>query len=260
MKAEQHKYLIDWYHQYVKNFVVDGVLPEMIALKYQHSQEVAKVARTIAEKEKFADGDILLAEIIGLYHDIGRYPQYKNFHTFQDHRSVNHGECGANVMRETNCLQQLDNDEQQIAIVAVQYHNARVIPNYLPPRQKTLLNLVRDSDKIDIYRVHHQNYTEKIYQRHPEIFHEVHDDLPVSAAVLKLAQQHQPIHYAQVRSMADFLVITLQWFYDFNFRASYQILRERKALDMLISIIHPTPALVQLYATTRAHIDEQCAD
>ena len=69
--------LRDWFTAYAKRFAdADGTLHPMQQLKLAHSLRVAKNARLIAEGLAWAAPQVALAEIIGLLHDTGRFPQF----------------------------------------------------------------------------------------------------------------------------------------------------------------------------------------
>ena len=79
------------FKEYVSNYDInDG----KIALKYNHILRVAEIAKKIATDLELSEEDILLAELIGIFHDIGRFEQVKRFNTFVDRDSINHGEYG----------------------------------------------------------------------------------------------------------------------------------------------------------------------
>ena len=51
-----------------------------------------------------SEEDILLAELIGLLHDIGRFEQIKNYHTFLDKESIDHAEYGNKILFEDDLI------------------------------------------------------------------------------------------------------------------------------------------------------------
>lgn len=55
---------------------------ERVALKIVHSQKVAEISKQLAIHRNCSAMDVDLAEVTGLYHDIGRFEQLKQYHTF----------------------------------------------------------------------------------------------------------------------------------------------------------------------------------
>ena len=70
------------YDEYVATFEINGVLDAMSQLKVEHSKRVAENARLIAGYNGFSKSMVVLAEVCGLLHDIGRYRQLKKYGTF----------------------------------------------------------------------------------------------------------------------------------------------------------------------------------
>ncbi len=58
--------------------------------------------------------DLYLAEVMALFHDIGRFEQYACYHTFADRHSVNHTELGVEVLQRENLLDLLDATAQDV--------------------------------------------------------------------------------------------------------------------------------------------------
>ena len=66
-----------------------------VVLKYEHSMRVSRIIEDIARGISLSDGDVNLAWCIGVLHDIGRFEQLREYHTFIDYRSVDHAKYGA---------------------------------------------------------------------------------------------------------------------------------------------------------------------
>ncbi len=87
------------FSEYVRSFYSSDLKEqENIALKEEHTFLVCKTIRSLAERLSLGPGKVLIAETIGLFHDIGRFPQYARYKTFRDGISVNHGKLGAEIL------------------------------------------------------------------------------------------------------------------------------------------------------------------
>ena len=63
--------------------------------KQEHSLRVMEISKQIAKGLNLSQEEIDLATLIGLLHDIARFEQYTQYHTFKDMLSVDHGDLGA---------------------------------------------------------------------------------------------------------------------------------------------------------------------
>ena len=70
-----------------------------IKRKKFHSLRVKDISRVIAESLNLNKEYVDVATLIGLLHDIGRFEQEKQFHTFNDLNSFDHGNFGADILK-----------------------------------------------------------------------------------------------------------------------------------------------------------------
>ena len=68
--------------------------------KQKHSIRVMELSKKIAEGLKLSEEQIELATLIGLLHDIARFEQYKQYHTFKDAESIDHGDLGVEILNK----------------------------------------------------------------------------------------------------------------------------------------------------------------
>ena len=66
--------------------------------------------------------------------------------------SVDHGELGEQILRENRVLEKLARDQQELVFKAVRYHNRKELPSVEDEAFIFFTNLLRDADKLDIYR------------------------------------------------------------------------------------------------------------
>ena len=140
-----------FFDEYVKPY--DPTDPK-IALKIEHTGYVVQAADQIAKSLELNDQQKQLAHVAALYHDIGRFEQVRRYHTFFDSQSVDHAALGASILKEEKILaDDFSLDQQTQIIEAVRVHSMLAIPDQHVGWQRTLDQIVRDADKIDIFRV-----------------------------------------------------------------------------------------------------------
>lgn len=129
----------------------------MIFQKAAHSYRVAAIAERIARslgQEELVD----FAWLLGLLHDIGRFEQARKYRTFVDSESVDHAELGADILFKEGLINRfpaepLPEGWQNIAEIAIRQHNKLTLPEDLDENTRTLSDILRDADKVDIFRV-----------------------------------------------------------------------------------------------------------
>ena len=99
-----------------------------------------------------------LAWFLGLLHDIGRFEQVRRYGTFIDSVSVDHAEFGADLLFQENLIsrftsQALPEEWLQLLETAIRLHNKLTLPEDLDERTRCFCDIIRDADKVDIFRV-----------------------------------------------------------------------------------------------------------
>ena len=90
-----------WMDAYMKRFVTDDEeVMQGIRIKMIHTGYVTAIARELAQELALCQHDVQLAEIMGLFHDVGRFRQYSIYKTFNDAQSEDHADLGLKVLAE----------------------------------------------------------------------------------------------------------------------------------------------------------------
>lgn len=127
-----------------------------IRLKIVHTWKVVAAADAIAQDLGLNEQQKREVHLAALYHDIGRFEQVRRFHTFTDSRSIPHAGLSVQVLSEGDFLSALDPSAKERVLAAIEVHSDFAIPGSHQGWQRTLDQIVRDADKIDIFRVAHQ--------------------------------------------------------------------------------------------------------
>ena len=227
------------YTSYVESFRnADGVLPEMIGLKLRHTRGVVDNAALIAEGEGWSSEDAFMGRAGALLHDTGRYSQWQEFGTFQDSKSVDHAQRGVEVITREGWLSGLTAAERKMVLAAVAVHNRKELPDGLDAKTAAQAHLVRDADKLDILRVFETAVADGMLNRNPEMAWELRMDGPPSPDVLQAVAAGVSIDYAQVKSLADFILIQVGWLpCGFHYNTALRLAAERKALEFRESFL-----------------------
>ncbi|MBQ7141046.1 MAG: HD domain-containing protein [Bacilli bacterium] len=210
------------FNEYVNTFDMNN---DKIKLKHIHTFEVVNKSEMLAKKLKLNDEDIFLAKLIGLLHDIGRFEQVTKYDSFKD-IDMDHADFGVKLLFEENMIRKFISDEKYDDIIynAVKYHNKFEIPNNLDEKTELFCKIIRDADKIDIYRVRTEEYENLFYDE-------------VSDYVLTEFNNNEPVKHKYVKNKTDSLIVIFAFFYDVNFKESFEILKETKIFDNFVNSI-----------------------
>lgn len=223
----------EWFVNYADSFnSLNGKGWKNIELKRVHTYEVCRNALHIAE-DVLGGTDIILAEAAALFHDIGRFQQYALFKTFDDRISVNHGKLGAEILDREKLLIDLSPGEREIILQSVRFHNAFSVPELKNPLAIQILKLIRDADKLDIWRVFIEYFQTRKEERASAVGVGLPDLPGYRADVLAGLSSETIVPFGKARTLNDYKLVQLSWIYDLHFKTSFRLLVERNIIDRL---------------------------
>lgn len=141
-------------------------------LKVRHTYKVADISEQIAIDLKLSLQDVDLAWLIGLLHDIARFEQNKRYGTFNDLVSVDHAELGGDILFKEGKIRDFIDTQIYDDVIekAIRFHNKYRVDSSLDDRTKMFCNIIRDADKLDIFRVNLESSKEDVYEVREEDF------------------------------------------------------------------------------------------
>ncbi|MFA5181941.1 MAG: HD domain-containing protein [Syntrophales bacterium] len=224
--------LRSWFSQYTNRYSsLHTTYKEAYKLKIRHSAKVSLICADIGRSLNLNNGDIALAETIGLFHDIGRFEQFSRYHTFLDKKSENHAELGVKVLKEGQILNHLDGNLQEIIEKAISYHNRLQIPAEESPRIVLFSKLIRDADKLDIFDLVSTYYNGN--GRSAVIELDLPDEPEYSTGMLSDLSKNKLVDIKKMRTLNDFKLLQLGWIYDLNFPITVKRIKERQYLEAI---------------------------
>ncbi len=236
MKQYQLKNLKIWFNDYVAGFYGDDeYINANIKLKEDHSRRVCDEMMYLANELDFGPNQKRIAETIALLHDIGRFKQFKKYHTYNDIRSANHAKLGLEILNENKILHDIEESEKQLIEKAIEYHSQKELPANINGELLLFSKLIRDADKIDIYFVVTDYYEQ--YRQDPDSF-KLEVELPnepwYSTHVVEAIMQQQSIDNRELKTWNDMKLLQLGWVYDVNFPQTLQRIKQRNFLNLIL--------------------------
>jgi hypothetical protein len=240
-------FLNKWFSDYCKSFYsLDIEDQKNISLKERHTFKVCENTTAISERLSLNEDQMRLAGTVALFHDIGRFPQYARYKTFRDSISVNHGLLGAETLQEHGTLQSLSPDEQEVVIQAVRFHNAFSVPKNERDDIIFFIKLIRDADKLDIWRVFLEHYEGPEESKASAVGLGLPEMPGYSEDVLAGLYKKKIVSLSTIRTLNDFKLLQLSWIFDLNFTPSFFLLSERRYIDRLTSHLPQTEVIHRL--------------
>lgn len=226
-------------------------------IKKNHSLRVAELCYFLADKLQLDEDERYLAYFVGLFHDIGRFKQLLEYNTFNDSISVDHAEYSVEVLKDGNFRTKLTERQFEVALLTINWHNKRELPKNLTEDERTIAQLLRDADKLDILKVLTDYYTKpKVVPNHTLTW-EMPKGVTVSPAVSKQILSGKLVAKDKVQNEMDIKVMQLSWVYDINFKPSFELIMEKRFLEKIYNSLPKNDGVINIYRKVKVYAENK---
>ena len=270
------KNVINAFAEYVRNYDPSD---EKIKLKIDHTYRVAGMCQRIAESLGLSEPDVDIAWLLGMLHDIGRFEQIRRFGTFNDAQSVDHAEFGADLLFKEGLIRKFaegyyeecelarSGDEEAEQIIknnehhnkdtgllemAIRQHNKYRVKEDLTERQRMFCDILRDADKVDIFKVNADIPMEIIY----DVTTEELKNGVITKEVLESFYKKETVLKSVRRSAVDHIVGHISLLFELVYKESYRQAKEQGYVYKLLDFKSDVPEVNAEFDDMRKYVDE----
>lgn len=274
--AINRKNVINAFAEYVRNYDPSD---EKIKLKIDHTYRVAGLCQRIAESLGLSEPDVDIAWLLGMLHDIGRFEQIRRFGTFNDAQSVDHAEFGADLLFKEGLIRKFaegyyeecelarsGNEEAEQIIknnehhnkdtglleMAIRQHNKYRVKEDLTERQRMFCDILRDADKVDIFKVDADIPMEIIY----DVTTEELKSGVISKEVLESFYKRETVLKSVRKSAVDHIVGHISLLFELVYKESYRQAKEQGYVYKLLDFKSDVPEVNAEFDDMRKYVDE----
>ncbi len=225
-------------------------------LKEEHTHRVCDNVLRISHNENIPSEMTEIAWLSGLFHDLGRFPQYRQYRTFKDSVSVNHGLLSAQIIDDSDIVNDLTDTQKQVLCDALRFHNAYQIPPEIGSADGLFcLKVLRDADKLDIWKVFIDYYANGKSERPSAMGLGLPDGPTYTKALVNEILQGKILKLSDIKTLNDFKLLQLSWLFDLNFRESFRIFFERGYLQVMRDSLPQTGDIFGLFDFLEAYLN-----
>lgn len=261
--------------KYVDKYDVED---EKILLKIKHTYRVAQICEKIARGLGLSDYDVDLAWLIGMLHDIGRFEQLRQYGTFVDADSIDHAHFAVKLLFDDGLIREyvegasagndaiatehytVCRDAQRgdmysgdlyLINRAIWNHSAYRIEEGLDERILLFSKIIRDADKVDIFKVAYDTPLETLFGFSREDIQQA----TVSPEVMQAYREEHAILRGLKKTPVDFLTGHIALAFELEFAASRQVMQEQGYLQKLLSFQSDNPITRQQFDEMRKRME-----
>lgn len=257
-----------------------------IKLKIDHTYRVADLCEQIAQSLELSAAEVDLAWLSGMLHDVGRFEQLRRYNTFSDAQSIDHARFAVELLydegliadyvpeisttelvadartwrsmggaNESPTAQSEDmplSDILQTLRIAIGEHSAYRIQKGLDERTRMFCQILRDADKVDIFRVICDTPMEEVYGFQTK-------DILRSAITPEVMQAFYE-HHAVLRKLkkcpADYIVAHGSLTFELVYPESLRIAKEQGYLKQMMSFQSENPDTAEIFEDLRKDLND----
>lgn len=244
-----------WFEEYTNSFRgLNHQLDDAVTLKYEHTKRVCAEMEALVATVDCTGEFKTLSHLAALFHDVARYAQFKKYGTFSDRKSEDHAAMAVEILIDLDVLDGLSDSDKATLLAAIRYHNAIAIPSVLENQAVVLCKLLRDADKLDIYKVALDHYINPDPRRSETVQVGIPEGTTVTPEVCDYVLQRKIVPYEMIKTVADFKMIQLGWVFDLNFPYSLKCVQDRGYIQAIKNVLPLTPEVLKTVTYVEAYL------
>ena len=214
------------FKEYLKDYDVND---DKIKLKVIHTYGVVDATNYIVRNLKLDEETSNLAKLIAILHDIGRFEQIKKYDDYHDLATFDHASFGNKVLFEDGLIRKFIEEDTDDYIIekAIENHNKYKIEENLDNRTKLFVNIIRDADKLDNFRVKNVESIETLL----DISEKQLGEQKISDKVYEDFLNHKLLQIKDLKNEIDEWISYFAFIFDLNYWPSYLYIKENNYIN-----------------------------
>ncbi|MDP8239523.1 MAG: HD domain-containing protein [Candidatus Hatepunaea meridiana] len=243
-----------WFKQYTEGFLADEDIRFSVGLKIDHTACVVVEMDRLTEALDLSAEDRRISRAISWLHDIGRFPQLSIYRSMNDDTTKNHSVLGLEALEKYKILDNLSEEVRYRITTAIINHNRFSIEGDLDERTLLFCKLIRDADKLDIWKVMidvEKNGSKKELEA---VFLNFPNDDNYSKELISDIENGRLARFGFTRNRNNFRLMMMSWVFDLNFQQSLKAVADRGYVEAFTKRLPDTPDIRRALKSVRKHI------
>ncbi|MDO5557847.1 MAG: HD domain-containing protein [Clostridia bacterium] len=217
--------------EFIKYIMQFDLNDENITKKIFHTFRVMEISKKIAKSLNLNKEQIEIAEYIGLFHDISRFEQFTKYHTYNDLKSIDHGDFALEILEKYRFLDKFSKNTkiQEIIKLSIKNHNKYKIGEEFTQEEKMFLNIIRDADKLDIM----SECINIFFKKESDV--KCIEEGKISNEVLEQIYKRESILRKRELNKIDKLLVYIAFVFDFNYLYTFEYLKKRDFINKILN-------------------------
>lgn len=253
MVDKSSEYYYKWLDKYVDPFINSNENTDVnYELKLEHTYRVKDNILELGQSINLDKKGLFLCELIGLYHDLGRFEQYSKFGTFSDSVTGSHGELSVQALIEYDVLKCLEKQEREITLKAIRYHNYFSVPDDETEEIKLFSRLIRDADKLDAFYLETKEDEKRKYD-----LGSLSSEKDYSKEIIDDVLNSRQVNFKNIKFRYDRRLSILGLIFDLYLSESFKIIKKNTYISRMFKDIEMNDELKRVQEHCENYIKEK---
>jgi len=252
---------VSFYRKWFINYVDDCRSKAQIPVIYidwyeKHTLNVCAHIINICESLSLSQYEKNLAETIALLHDLASFEQVWEYRQKQ---SAHYSSATLKYADANNLFSGCTEREHELIRKTIASHNLKVLPISGDSEFLFLARLIRDADKLDLWRQMAEQSMQKNEPIRQFIWPLLPDKPELSDIILKTIGENATVLFKNVNTLDDFKLLQISWIFDLNFTNSFRKLKKSKYIETILFSLPQIKSIRIIYEAVDIYITENSA-
>ncbi|GET28276.1 HD domain-containing protein [Prolixibacter sp. SD074] len=222
-----------------------------------HNEKVVENILLLGQSLDMEDGEMRMAEILALFHDIARFRDVSTSPYYPKLTETGHAEAGAELLSLLPPFKGLEAAKQEILQKVTIFHNKPELPKKENELVLYYLKLLRDADKLDALRMTAEFLTFRDVRLDPADTLHLSKSPAISDNICKAIINDMVPKKEEIVTYNDYVLMQLSWVFELTYRKTYLMLNQRQYIKRLYDALPKNDNIIDIYRKIRIHIENQ---
>lgn len=195
---------------------------------------------------------------MALYHDIGRFEQFRKYGTYDDLITENHALLSLKAIDESKILSEIKVCDINLIRKCILLHNEAKIPEKVTEKERLFSGILRDADKLDFIKAMIEIIPKLPHDEQKEFYSNKPGEEVISDNVYNKIMEKQVVINCEVNTKLDKQVKVMGYITsDMSNKESFKILLENNYLDKIYEMLPKQDRVTNIYNMTKEYIIEK---
>ena len=226
-------------------------------IKKDHTLRVADNVQQLSAHLGLNDFEEKATMLAAVFHDIGRFPQIAQYNTLNDAVSADHAQVAVDVLKEKNLLSKWNEGLQEVVYRIILLHNRFELPASLADQELLLARVLRDADKLDIFKVLTDYYSRKNNPPNHMLTWELPKSSQISQGVVKEVLSGKLVSKKEVKNESDVKIMQMSWIYDINFKYTIGLIFRNRYMEKIYDSLPKNDQVIEIYRKLKVYAENK---